>query len=186
MFLIPIASITERGLDLDETLEATRLPLLHAVSREGEARFTRPVRLRLHAVLAGESIRIKGTVATGVRIPCSRCLEPFDLPIATDFSATAAPDLPSNIERAAGEAIELAADEMDTIVYSGDSIALDDEVAQQIIMALPFKPVCRDTCKGLCSRCGANLNQTSCQCPSQNETNPFAVLKSLSFSNDKE
>ncbi|WP_167527598.1 YceD family protein [Desulfosarcina alkanivorans] len=170
---------------MDETVEAALLPLLHAVSSEGDIRFTRPVRLRLHAMLAGETIRIDGTVTTAVRMPCSRCLERFDLPLSADFSATAAPQQPSMNDTGAGEDIELSADEMDVIGYSGDSVDLADEVAQQVIMALPFKPVCRDTCEGLCSQCGANLNQAPCRCPSRDEANPFAVLKTLSFSDDK-
>jgi len=186
MLRIHIGSITEQGLDLDETAEATLFPLLNAVSHEGEVRFIRPVHVRLHATRAAETILIDGTASTEVRIPCSRCLEAFDLPIETVFSATAAPQIPSMIDTDTLEEIELAADEMDVIKYSGDSIDLGDEIAQQIIMALPFKPICRDACKGLCNHCGADLNKRPCQCPSQDESSPFAVLSALSFPPDKE
>lgn len=184
MLQIHIGSITEQGLDLDEKVDAALLPLLHAISREEDVRFTRPVHVRLRVVLAGETVLIDGTAVTVVNMPCCRCLKPFDMPINTSFSATAAPQMPSLISTDTAADIELASDEMDEIAYSGDSIDLGGEIAQQIIMALPLKPICHDTCKGLCSRCGADLNQTSCQCPSNGVNNPFAALKTLSFKAD--
>ena len=131
-------------------------------------------------------VLIRGTAESEVRIPCSRCLEPFDMKIETDFSGTAVPDVPSMTDPAAEDEIELVADDMDVIVYSGDSIDLGDEIAQQIIMALPFKPLCRDACKGLCNRCGVDLNQTSCQCRPRDESGPIAVLKTRAFPKKQE
>jgi DUF177 domain-containing protein len=186
MLQIHIGSISEQGLDIHEAVETTDLPLLHAVSREETVHFVQPVHMHLHATRAGETIRIDGTLVTGVRIPCSRCLQPFDLPVETHFSATAAPQQPPLSETDAAAEIELAAEDMDVIAYSGDSIELADEIAQQVIMALPFKPLCREACKGLCSRCGADLNKTPCQCAANGETNPFAVLKKLSFPSGKD
>jgi uncharacterized protein len=181
-----IGSITEQGLDLDEQVDAARLPLLDALSREGGVHFTRAIHVSAHATLAGQTVLIAGIVETGVNLPCSRCLEPFDLKVATDFSATAVPGIRPMLESDDAEEIELAADDMDVIVYHGDSIDLRDEIAQQVIMALPFKPLCREACKGLCSRCGADLNQAPCRCPSPDETHPFAVLKNLSSPPKKE
>lgn len=181
MIQIHIGSITNQGVYLDERQDAGVFPLLKAVSGEGAVSFIRPVRVRLRATTADETVLIEGTTGSTVRIPCSRCLEPFDLIIETVFSATAAPERPCVIDSDAADDMELVADDMDVIAYSGDSIDLRDEIAQQIIMALPFKPLCRDTCKGLCNRCGIDLNKTACQCQSQDESNPFSVLKNLSF-----
>jgi uncharacterized protein len=186
MLSIHIGSIPEQGLDLDEKVDAAIFPSLDALSREGLVRFTRPVHISVHAALTGKTVQINGIVECGVSLPCSRCLEPFDLKIASDFSATAVPEIQTMIETAKAEEIELAADDMEVIVYLGDAIDLQDEIAQQVIMALPFKPLCREACKGLCSRCGADLNQAPCQCSSQDETNPFAALKTLSFPQKKE
>jgi uncharacterized protein len=181
MLRIHIASITEQGLILDERADAALLPLLNAVASDGSVSFTRPIHVRLHATLAGETVLIDGAAESEVRMPCSRCLEPFDMKIETDFSSTAVPEIPSMIDPTAADDIELTADDMDVIAYSGDSIDLRDEIAQQIIMALPFKPLCKDACKGLCNRCGVNLNNASCQCHPQDESSPFAVLKTRIF-----
>ncbi len=186
MLRIHIGSITEKGLNLEEQEDSAALPLLGAVTGDRGIHFTRPIRVRVHAALTGQTVLIHGTAESEVRIPCSRCLEPFDMKIETDFSGTAVPDVPSVIDPAEVDEIELAADDMDVIVYSGDSIDLGDEIAQQILMALPFKPLCRDACKGLCIRCGVDLNQTSCQCRPQNQGGPFAVLKTRAFPKKQE
>jgi len=186
MLRIHIGSITDHGLNLDEREDAAGLPLLNVVAGEGGLLFMRPVHVIIHATLSGETVLIDGIAETQVRLPCSRCLEPFDLKIKTGFSATAVPEIPSLIDPEAADDIELAADDMDVIAYSGDSIDLRDEIAQQIIMALPFKPLCRNTCKGLCSRCGVDLNQTPCQCSPLDEKSPFAVLKTRTFPKKQE
>jgi uncharacterized protein len=186
MMKIHIGSITDRGLDLDETVDATQLPLLHALSREGKLRFSHPVHVHLHATLAGETVFIDGTASTVVHLPCSRCLEAFDMPVETDFSATAAPQMPSMTDADAADDIELAEDQMNVMVYSGNRIDMGDEIAQQVIMAIPFKPLCHDKCKGLCSRCGADLNKIPCTCQAEDKANPFAVLNTLSFSKEKD
>ncbi len=181
MLRIHIGSITEKGLNLEEREDSAALPLLSAVTGDRGIDFTRPIQVRIHATLTGQTVLIHGTAESEVRIPCSRCLEPFDMKMETGFSGTAVPEVPSMIDPAAVDDIELFADDMDVILYSGDSIDLRDEIAQQILMALPFKPLCRDACKGLCNRCGVNLNKTACQCRPQDENGPFAVLKTRAF-----
>lgn len=186
MIGIHINSVTDQGVVLDEREEAGVFPLLEAVSGEGAVSFIRPVHVRLQATSVGETVLIEGKADSTVRIPCSRCLEPFDMIIETAFSATAVPDSTDMPDSDAADDIELAADDMDVIAYSGERIDLRDEIAQQIIMALPCKPLCGDTCKGLCNRCGVDLNKTACQCQSQDENNPFSVLKHLSFPKKEE
>ncbi len=186
MLRIHIGSITEQGLDLDQRQDAAALPLLRAVAGDGSVIFTRPIHVRIHATLSGKTVLIDGTAEFDVRMPCSRCLEPFDMKIETDFSGTAVPEIPAMNDPADVDDIELAAKDMEVIAYSGESIDLGAEIAQQIIMALPFKPLCRDACKGLCSRCGADLNKTACQCRPQDESGPFAVLKTRAFPKQQE
>jgi uncharacterized protein len=181
MLRIPIASIRETGWFLNEQVEAARLPPLAALSRKEEIRFVQPIRIHMGATLAGETVSIEGELRTVVHLRCSRCLTPFDLNIRSAFAVTAvAAAADSSADAAAGE-IELAADEMDVLLYSGDSIDMSEEIAQQVIMALPFTPLCKETCKGLCSQCGANLNRSACPCTAQDTGNPFAALKNLSL-----
>lgn len=45
-----------------------------------------------------------------------------------------------------------------------DSIVLDDEVRQSLLLEVPLKVLCRDDCAGICPGCGANLNSEECRC----------------------
>lgn len=186
MLQIHIASIAENKWHIDEAVDISLLPLLVGVSRDGSTTFTRPVRARIRAVWSGESILVNGELRTAVRLICSRCLEPFEHVIDTSFTATAIAENETFTDPRLADDVELSADEMDVIFYGGDTIDLSKEIAQQIIMALPYKPLCQKTCKGLCSQCGINLNHGSCQCDNQNQSNPFAVLKTLRLPPKKE
>jgi uncharacterized protein len=186
MLQIPIGSIRENGWLLNEQVEAAGLPLLSELSRKEEIRFVDPIQVRVVATRTGETVAIEGEIRTGVHLRCSRCLTPFDLKVRSEFAVTAVAAVAESSADAPVSEIELAADEMDVLFYSGDSIDLREEIAQQLVMALPFNPLCKETCKGLCNRCGANLNRSTCQCKAEDAGNPFAVLKNLSLPGKRE
>lgn len=186
MLQIPIGSIRETGWLLNEDVEAVGLPLLSELSRKEEIRFVDPIQVRVMATRTGETVKIEGEIRTRVHLRCSRCLTPFHLNVRSEFAVTAVAALAEPSADAPAGEIELAAEEMDVLLYSGDSIDLREEIAQQFIMALPFNPLCKETCKGLCNRCGANLNRSTCPCKTEDAGNPFAVLKNLSLPEKKE
>jgi len=74
---------------------------------------------------------------------------------------------------------EVAEGDLDTGYYRDDQIDLNELLREQFYLALPMKPLCRDTCAGLCSLCGTNLNTGTCQCTSQWEDPRLAPLKEL-------
>jgi uncharacterized protein len=181
MLSIHIGSITEAGLEIEDRIDASALPILGKLARESALRFNQPLNVRIRATSSGESILIDGTATTVLILPCSRCVKPFELTLHTDFATTAMPELAIQAPVGGEDEIELNSAEMDVITYAGNSIDLREEVAQQIIMAIPFYPVCTPACKGLCSHCGADLNETACSCSDADSANPFAALKVLSF-----
>jgi uncharacterized protein len=70
--------------------------------------------------------------------------------------------------------------------YDGDTIDLPREVRELILVSLPIRPVCRQDCRGLCSRCGADLNRESCRCGAETELSPFSKLKELKAKLEKQ
>ena len=52
----------------------------------------------------------------------------------------------------------------DEEVFTGKEIDLDPILREQVVLALPGYPLCKESCKGLCSSCGANLNERECGC----------------------
>lgn len=119
--------------------------------------------------------RLAGLLTGEVELACSRCLEPFRLPVATRFDLRYVP----RTENAGEGEREVEEDDLATAFYDDDQIDLGHLVMEQFQLALPMKPLCSDACKGLCPQCGTNLNTGSCNCGSTWEDPRLAVLEKL-------
>jgi uncharacterized protein len=125
---------------------------------------------------AGTAYRVSGTVRTTLQLQCGRCLEDFPLPIDAAFDLRYVPQS----ENAAAEAErEITEDDLTTAFYAEGMLDLIDLMREQFQLALPMKPLCAQSCRGLCSQCGANLNRTDCGCKPVWEDPRLAPLKSL-------
>jgi uncharacterized protein len=118
--------------------------------------------------------RLVGTVTTALELTCSRCLEPFSLPVAATFDLRYLPQS-ENV----GDEREVKGDEFSESFYRDDVIDLGQLIEEQFYLALPMKPLCSADCKGLCSNCGTNLNVATCDCQVRWEDPRLAGLKAL-------
>jgi uncharacterized protein len=105
-------------------------------------------------------IRLKGQFSGKFQVPCARCVEPVEIPLAADF------DLIFRPAEADAEATErsITAPETEIGYYLKDSLLLEDVLREQVLLALPVRTLCKPDCKGLCPRCGENRNSTACNC----------------------
>lgn len=119
-------------------------------------------------------------------VPCGRCLVPASMDVPVEFELTLVP---------ADEYVDEPRSEKDQItgpvagsfdpgqaeedVYKGKVIDLDPIVREQLLLALPTYPVCKDDCKGLCPVCGANLNDRECGCDRHVPDPRWAGLKNV-------
>ena len=143
---------------------------------EGETfRVVAPVSLAFDIVKDKAHFQLIGTVKTTLELPCSRCVEPFLLPVENSFDLRYQPHAVNTGE---GER-EIEEDDLTTAFYENDQIDLRDLMREQFYLALPMKPLCQDDCKGLCSICGINLNRGTCDCKREWEDPRLAVLKTL-------
>ncbi|MEW5975229.1 MAG: DUF177 domain-containing protein [Acidobacteriota bacterium] len=108
------------------------------------------------------NIRVRGHFATEIEVACSRCLEAVHLPLISDFDQF----YQSNAEHHLMGEIELSEKDTELGFFSGDCIDVSDIIREQILLALPMKPMCREDCLGLCPYCGKNRNLTACDCES--------------------
>jgi len=146
------------------------------VQQEGDAyRIVAPVRLDFEIQKDKEKFRLVGEAQTELELPCSRCLEPFRLPVEGSFDLRF---LPAS-ELAEGEEREVQDEDLDTSYYRDDSIDLNELLREQFYLALPMKPLCRDDCRGLCPQCGTNWNTGTCTCTTEWEDPRLAALKGL-------
>jgi uncharacterized protein len=70
-------------------------------------------------------------------------------------------------------------DELDVTYLEEGRINTDHLLRENVLLGLPVQPVCREDCRGLCSRCGANLNLGSCGCQEPHLDPRFTILRKL-------
>ena len=99
-------------------------------------------------------IRLRGQFSGKFEVPCARCVEPVEIPLAADF------DLIFRPVGADSEAPErsITAPETEIGYYQKDSLLLEDVLREQVLLSLPVRTLCKPDCKGLCPRCGQNRN----------------------------
>jgi uncharacterized protein len=132
-----------------------------------------PVHLAFDIHKDKDKFRLVGTVRTELELPCSRCLEPFRLPVDQSFDLRYHPQAEASSEAET----EIAEEDLETSFYRDEQIDLNELLREQFYLALPMKPLCREDCKGLCPQCGTNLNTGTCDCAPEWEDPRLAALK---------
>jgi uncharacterized protein len=154
-----------------------------------EYRVTAPVGLRMVIHKDQDRFRLVGTVKTELELACSRCLEPYKMPVDREFDLRY---LPAALRRGHGgqagagepepddeDETEIEDDDVSMTFYRDEQIDLNELLREQFYLALPMKPLCSADCKGICPQCGANRNTDRCDCHPQWEDPRMAGLKTL-------
>ena len=148
---------------------------------EEDFRVAAPVALAFDIFKNKLQFRLVGRVQTILELTCSRCLEPFTMPVDQTFDLRYLPRAENTGE---GER-EIEEDDLTTAFYENDQIDLDHLMREQFYLALPMKPLCRGSCRGLCVICGTNLNRETCSCKQGWDDPRLAVLRELKGKNPK-
>jgi uncharacterized protein len=146
---------------------------------EEEYRVTAPVDLRMVIHQDQDRFRLVGTVKTELELACSRCLEPFKLPVDRAFDLRYLPAGAGEPESDEDEETEVEEDDVSITFYRDEQIDLNELLREQFYLTLPMKPLCSDNCKGICPQCGTNRNTAPCDCNPQWEDPRLAGLKTL-------
>jgi len=125
-------------------------------------------------------------------LECSRCLARFPFSEAPEIALSLLPrpvPAPASGPGAGGrradrtgsaeEDVEIAPEDLDVVYYDEPVLPFEDIVREQVVMAIPMKPLCREECRGLCPECGKDLNAGDCACEPAAGDPRFAVLKNL-------
>jgi uncharacterized protein len=142
-----------------DRVERTDPPSAFDLDRE-DFRLVAPVAFHADVRKDSEKVRLVGRLQTTLEVACSRCLEPFQIPVDTAFDLLF---LPSAAEAATGEH-EIDDADVGVSFYQDDVIDLAEVMREQFFLALPMKPLCREDCLGLCPVCGTNRNTGTCTC----------------------
>ena len=126
----------------------------------GEFRQAEPLEVRATAELIEGQIRVTGELHTRLEMACARCLETVNEDITREFDLFHKPMASLTQE----EQDRLKLDDTEIAFFEGEGLFLADILAEQVLLALPMKAICRSDCRGLCPQCGVNLNNEECRC----------------------
>ncbi len=121
-------------------------------------------------------LEIEGEGKITAGIPCDRCLEQV------------AVEIPYHIHRKLDMKLtdEERVNDLDESSYlTGMDLDVDRLVYLEVLMGWPLKILCKEDCKGICSRCGQNLNNGSCGCAEEPKDPRLAAISDI-FSKFKE
>lgn len=169
--LLKVADLLERpgaSREVDLSLPMPEELSTPVASTAGPARMSGVVESVVDGLL------VRGVLRVGLRLACARCLRPVDGEVSVDvvelFMDPA--DLDSDDEPDPG--YEIRDGELDLGALLRDAVS----------SAIPYRPLCREDCRGLCAECGADLNVTDCDCAAQ-ETDPrWEALRGLRLPDD--
>ena len=170
-FEVPAARVDEwlRGLPMRDALAAP----------EGDPQAGHGV-AELDLYADGNHVFASGTFKGDLTVACSRCIGPVKLVIDEKLLVTFMPlhEMPEEDEAEAEEGVEVDSEDLDLFPYEGDSIDLEPLFREQFVLAVPFAPLCSETCKGLCPQCGIDRNTSTCTCEAPIDPR-LAALKGL-------
>ncbi len=168
--LIKTDNITESGLEIKSCQSAkwvTNIPEIFNGTRE--LSLNKNIEIDCKATKVLKEINVNGLIRFGIKTFCHKCLKEVKLDLQADVNMTLTPKNESEDHQA----------DIDYEFYGGKSIDLSGYFREQIAMNIPYRVICKEVCKGLCSKCGADLNVEECECKRDLEKSTFAVLKNI-------
>jgi uncharacterized protein len=154
---VEIQKIPSEGMKLKGFLPSEELSLdCEGVAPSG------PLEYDLAVEMASRELIVRGRLKLPLELVCSRCVKTF------------------------GHEIRVPRYVFTRTVAEREIIDLTESVREDIIIALPLKPLCRDACKGLCPRCGRDRNLERCSCPPPRGDVRWSALEGLELPPERE
>ena len=127
-----------------------------------------------------ENVFVRGTLSGWLEVACSRCVGPAQVAVDEDLQVTfmptgAIPEEPGEPE----SETEIEDDDLELYPFDGETIDLEPLLRDQLVLSVPFAPLCDDACRGLCAVCGSNLNEGECGCEREVGDPRLAALKNI-------
>ena len=139
-----------------------------------EFRIEEPIGVQVSYYRAGTELFFEGALHASTTATCARCAEEFAAPSDRDFRFVLSPkSVGFNGEK------DLRDEDLEFSLYEGDQIDLSPLIREQFLLSLPTRPLCREDCRGLCPKCGVNLNHTQCDCSTEVGHPGLAALRNL-------
>lgn len=146
------------NIELNEVLD-------DLISVESDLVFTTPVNFIGQLVNVNGILKLDGQLKVEYADKCFRCLKDvsncIDIKVKENFF---------NGEKVVND---------EEYTYQGNSILIDKVLVDNVVLNLPMKQLCRKSCKGLCTKCGCDLNENNCECTDQELYPKMEALKNF-------
>jgi uncharacterized protein len=173
--LIKVAEIPEHGLQFQINHAEPRFAKILAELAEGNSKSTSGT--ASFAVSPWpDRVDVEGSLAATLPASCSRCASTFLQEVERGFLRVYLRSEPEDLS----EDMELSSDDLDRDLLPDDKLDLGELLGEELVLALPSKPLCMDDCKGICAGCGAELNERECSCEPETD-HRWASLKGLNI-----
>jgi len=131
-----------------------------------EVHFVTPVQVSGIYMAVEEDVWVRARVSARMRLVCANCLADayHDGSASVDACFSRQPD----------------PEDPDVFAFEGHTLRLDDAMLGALWLEMPMRALCAPDCKGLCPRCGANRNRSTCTCQKELPAkHPFSALAAL-------
>lgn len=172
---IRVEGLSDTPVVLSDREPIADYPALVAVQEDGECTFLEPLQLDFTVEKGFGHVRVHGRVATRVRLSCCRCLADYETNLVSTFTIFYSKKTEMPVE----EDVALSEEDLVSAPYEGDYIDFTSEIEEQVLLEIPFKPLCSEDCKGICAKCGADLNAGDCGCDRSGSGFAFSALKNF-------
>lgn len=125
--------------------------------------------------LGRKKIQMNAEIQMTLEIPCARCLEPVSVPflIAVD-TLLELPETPDEVK-----------EESEEPYIDGYQLDVDALVRNELFVHMPLRVLCKEDCRGICKRCGTNLNLGTCDCDATELDPRMAAILDIFSGSDK-
>lgn len=174
---IPVVDIPQSPEEIIFSERIEDLNKLYGKTAVREFRFPETLNVRLVYYRAGEELFFSGIFTGRFEGCCGRCLENYSFQMEKDFDFVLIPQSAKTVKGAE----LLRREDLGLSFYTTEEIDLAPLISEQVMLALPTRPLCSDRCRGLCGGCGANLNVESCSCADSMDDPRMSIFRTLKF-----
>lgn len=170
--IIDVDNIPKEGLAVSRDFEFLNVDLV-----EEDTVFLSPAHAEVKVRKVGDEVWITGRLTARLSFVCSRCLRPYEFPVDSTFDLVYLPEELDLIKE------ELEEDELGQVFYHDNQIDLRQIILEQLNLTFPLKPLCSESCEGICAVCGKLRHNGDCSCEVKEDDPRLAKLKN--FMRDK-
>ncbi|MGH7505616.1 MAG: YceD family protein [Longimicrobiales bacterium] len=146
------------------------VPADHAMWKDAAVPLRGPLAVRLTVEQAGPDVVVRGRLSGEVELGCRRCLRAVRVPVREEVAF---------LYRSGIDGLEAEQEEVYALPAGARELDLSTAVREHVLLSVPQYAICEEACRGLCPRCGTDLNRGACACRDEVTDERWAALKSL-------